>query len=468
MGAGISTGKAALPLSPAINAFIAASRFGFGARGDDLAAIGHDPLGWLAAQLEPALAANASLDNLSQTIETLAPFRNILKNKPIIHEDTKNDADVIDMLQQTRQKTLDRYVQEIAVRMDVAAQSQTPFFERLVHFWSNHFTVSARKWGDVPLVVTFERDCIRPHIMGSFEDMLVAVTKSPAMQIYLDNVRSVGPNSPGGRLKDKGLNENLAREIMELHTLGVGGGYTQADVTEFAKMLTGWTVDAQDRGDGSGFFFARMIHEPGDKVLLGQTYRENGEGEVLSALRTFATHPSTAKFIATKLARHFVADEPSAMVVSKIASAFMRSNGNLMVVYKTILAMEEVWLDPLPKIKTPNDYILSLIRAADVDAGDEELIGAYKTLGQIPFTAGSPAGWSDRAKDWIGAEALLQRIDLAKLIARGVYTKTDPNVLLAQTIGPVASAETKFAVAHAGSAADALTLLFASPEFQRR
>ncbi len=450
--------------------FIAANRFGFGAQGNDLDRISGDYIGWLVAQLDPRYARNAEMDKLPRAQAVVENYRDMMQKKKAEKKAFKesNDPEAKMAAREIVRGMRDGYIREVAIRTRVAALSPAPFFERLVHFWSNHFTVSAIKQQDMPLVAAFERDAIRPNILGSFENLLVASTRHPAMQIYLDNVRSIGPHSPGGQRQDKGLNENLAREIMELHTLGVGGGYSQADVTEFAKMLTGWTVDAQNRGDGSGFFFARMIHEPGDKVLLGQTYRENGEGEVLSALHTFATHPSTAKFIATKLARHFVADEPSAMVVSKIASAFMRSNGNLMVVYKTILAMEEVWLDPLPKIKTPNDYILSLIRAADVDAGDEQLIGAYKTLGQVPFTAGSPAGWSDKAKDWIGAEALLQRIDLAKLIARGVYTETDPNVLLAQTIGPVASAETKFAVAHAGSAADAITLLFASPEFQRR
>ena len=450
--------------------FIAANRFGFGARENDLERISGDYIGWLVAQLNPRIARNAEMDKLPQAQEVVVNYRDMMQKKKADKKAFKdnNDPDAKMAAREIMRGMRDGYIREVAVRTRVAALSDAPFFERLVHFWSNHFTVSAIKPQDMPLVAAFERDAIRPNILGSFESLLVASTRHPAMQIYLDNVRSIGPDSPGGRLKDKGLNENLAREIMELHTLGVGGGYTQADVTEFAKMLTGWTVDAQGRGDGSGFFFARMIHEPGDKLLLGQTYRENGEGEVLTALHTFATHPSTAKFIATKLARHFIADEPSAMVVSKIASAFQRSNGDLMVVYKTILSMEEVWLDPFPKMKTPNDYILSLIRAGDVDAGDVQLIGAYKTLGQVPFTAGSPAGWSDKAKDWIGAEALLQRIDLAKLIARGIYTKTDPNVLLAQTIGPVASAETKFAVAHAGSAADALTLLFASPEFQRR
>ena len=458
-----------MPAAPSLNAFVAASRFGFGARHDDLATINNDPRSWLTAQLEPALAANASLDNLSQTIETLAPFRDILSHKAIIHEDTKNDADVIDMLQLTRQKTLDRYVQEIAVRMDVAAQSPTPFFERLVHFWSNHFTVSARKWGDVPLVVTFERDCIRPHIMGSFEDMLVAATKSPAMQIYLDNFQSVGPKTANGMQYKKGLNENLAREIMELHTLGADGGYSQQDVTEFAKMLTGWGIEsAGAEAENWVLNFAPAMHEPGDKTLLAQVYHEDGQKEALAALHMLAHHPKTARFIATKLARHFINDNPPDSAVDALAQSFALSKGDLIPVYKTLIGLDEVWQAPLPKVKTPNEFIISIIRLTGMKSEDGKLLNAYHTLEQMPFSAPSPAGWSDKAKDWISAEALLQRMDLAQTVAAATYTRLDPVAALESSIGPVASETTRNAVTRAGSKQEALALLLASPEFQRR
>ncbi|MDE1151734.1 MAG: DUF1800 domain-containing protein [Micavibrio sp.] len=450
-------------------AFIAANRFGFGAKENDLAMISGDHIGWLQAQLDPRYARNAEMEKLPKALETVLNFRDMQQQRKMDKQAAQNgDADALAKAKGVMKDLRDDYIREAAIRTRVAALSDAPFFERLVHFWSNHFTVSAIKKQDMPLVAAFERDAIRPNILGSFEGLLVASTRHPAMQIYLDNVRSIGPNSRAGESRGKGLNENLAREIMELHTLGVGSGYTQADVTEFAKMLTGWTVDVQQRGDGSGFFFARMVHEPGDKKLLGKTYPEDGEGEVLAALHTFAQSPATAKFISTKLARHFIADDPPASAVAQLTNAYQRSNGNLMYVYRVLLAMPEVWQNPLPKMKTPNDYIISLVRAADVDAADAQMIGAFRTLGQVPFTAASPAGWSDMGKDWISAEALLQRIDLARNIAKGIYTKTDPMQLLEHTIGPVASGDTKFAVARAGSAADALALLFASPEFQRR
>ena len=307
-------------------------------------------------------------------------------------------------------------------------------------------------------------------MLGNFHDMLRASTRHPAMQIYLDNFRSVGPDLPAGRKRDKGLNENLAREIMELHTLSVNGGYTQKDVTEFAKILTGWTIDADSRGDGSGFFFAPMLHEPGEKTLLGQTYYEDGVNEGEKALSAFSSNPATAKFVATKLARHFIADDPPQSAVDKLTAAFRHSNGDLLPLYRTLIVMDDAWTNPLAKVKTPNDFILSILRATGVaqSTDDATIARAYRSLNQLPFSAPSPAGWSDKGSDWIGAEALLQRIDLARYAARGVHTNFDPGGLLEETIGPVASADTKFAVTHAGSAEEGITLLFSSPEFQRR
>lgn len=376
---------------------------------------------------------------------------------------------MIEMLRQTRQVVLDRYVHEIAVRMGVAADSDAPFFERLVHFWSNHFTVSARKWGDVPLVVCYERDSIRPNIMGDFEDMLVAVVKNPAMQIYLDNFQSVGPKTSMAMRYGKGLNENLAREIMELHTLGADGGYTQKDVTEFAKMLTGWGIEANGAAaDNWLLSFTAEAHEPGPKTLLGTVYKEDGQNEALAALHMLALHPKTARFIATKLARHFIADEPPEAAIAALEKSFIDNKGALLPVYKTLIALDAAWAAPLPKVKTPNDYIISIIRLTGMDAEDGKLLNAYHTLEQMPFSAPSPAGWSDKAKDWISAEAVLQRMDLAQIVAAARHTELDPVPLMESAIGPVVSETTRNAVEKAGSRQEALALLLASPEFQRR
>jgi uncharacterized protein (DUF1800 family) len=461
-----------MPATP--QGFIAATRFGLGAKGD-LPAISADPRGWLEAQLHARYVQNPGLAGLPSTMETVSQLREKIGMKRAARRGLKQakaegDTETARKFREAVQEMGQDYIRQAGLRVRAAADSPAPFFERLVQFWSNHFTVSITKPQDMPLVAGFERDAIRPHVLGNFRDMLRASTRHPAMQLYLDNFRSIGPASPFGRLKGKGLNENLAREILELHTLGVNGGYTQKDVTEFAKILTGWTLDRDGRGDGSGFFFAKMLHEPGAKTLLGETYREDGIGEGERALARFAAHPSTANFIATKLARHFIADDPPPSAVDALAQAFRQSDGDLPAVYRKLVSLKEAWRDPFAKVKTPNDYIISILRATGASAtiDDMKLAGAFKMLGQVPFNAPSPAGWSDKGKDWLGAEALLQRIDIARHAARSARTLFTPAALLENTIGPVASAETRFAVTRAGSAEEGLALLFASPEFQRR
>lgn len=450
-----------------LHAYIAANRFGFGARLGELEAIRHDPMGWAVAQLDARHALHPSLQKLPTTAEALRDGMGMLQRA----KKTKDSGDETAQKKMLRDsiKTLrEDFAAEAAARTLVAIDSAAPFFERLVQFWSNHFTVSATKRQSLSLVAAFERDAIRPHIMGNFADLLLASSKHPAMLVYLDNARSIGPNSMAGKRRNKGLNENLAREVLELHSLGVNGGYTQDDVIALAKMLTGWTADALGKGDGSGFLFVNLLHEPGNKTLLGKTYRAGGVAEAENALRDIARHPSTATFIATKLARHFVADDPSAGVIQKLKDAYLRANGQLLPVYKTLIALPEIWQSPMTKIKTPNDYIISLLRASDMQVDMRTLARAYQSLNQIPFSAPSPQGWSDRGADWIGGEALLRRIELAENVSRAVHTKIDPQNVLMQTIDPVASDATREAVRRAGSKAEALTLLFASPEFQRR
>lgn len=449
-----------------IEAFIAANRFGYGARPGELRTIAHDPHGWALAQLStqyirsPALAALPSTAAALKGATTLA--REGRKAKDL-------GADAQQKMIRSAIKDLRQdFIDEAAARTRAAIDSPAPVFERFVHFWGNHFTVSATKRQSLPLAAAFERDAIRPYILGNFADMLLASTKHPAMLLYLDNARSIGPQSLAGKRRGRGLNENLAREILELHTLGVAGGYGQSDVISLAKMLTGWSADADGRGAGDGFLFMPMVHEPGDKILLGNTYRAAGQAEAESALRDIALHPATARFIATKLARHFVADQPPAHAVNALAQAYLRHKGALLPVYKTLLSLPDIWRQPLAKVKTPNDYILSVLRSTDVELSNVQLAGAYKSLNQVPFSAPSPAGWGDMAQDWMGGEALLRRIEMAQSVARAIHTRTAPMDLLDHTLGAAATDATRMAVKRAGSPAEAITLLFASPEFQRR
>lgn len=450
-----------------VQGFIAVTRFGLGAAPGELEAVSADPRGWLTAQLSPRYASPAALNNLPTTRqaaaslkETLGPARR-MKKEGAMAETADN------LLKAAKRELRDEYLDEVDARTQAAVTSSAPFLERLVHFWSNHFTVSVQKPQVLPLAGAFERDAIRPHILGRFEDLLIASSRHPAMLTYLDNARSIGPGSRLGRRRGKGLNENLAREILELHTLGVNGGYQQDDVISLARMLTGWTVDAVQKGNGSGFLYVPFMHEPGEKNFLGRRYG-GGETEATQALRDLAARPATARFVSTKLARHFISDEPPAEAVERLAAAYMNSGGDLASVYRTLVSLDNCWRDPLAKVKTPNDYLLSMLRSTGIGLGRLHTAGAYKFLNQMPFSAPSPAGWSDEARDWIGAEALLQRVDLGRKLARAIPAGAPAKQLLEQTIGPVASPETKTAVAAAGSPAEAYTLLFASPEFQRR
>ena len=281
-----------------------------------------------------------------------------------------------------------------------------------MHFWSNHFAVSADK-PPIPAVAgLYEFEAIRPNILGNFADLLIAAEQHPAMILYLDNQRSIGPGSTLGKRAGRfrrdqafGLNENLAREILELHTLGVDGGYSQDDVTTFAKVITGWSIGgATDRGrfsDGEPgtFEFREAIHEPGAKTVMGKRYAQDGLDQGIAVLRDLAVHPSTAKFVSTKLARHFIADEPPASAVDRLANVYLESGGDLPSVYSTLISSDESWSQTLSKYKTPHDYVLSSYRAFDRKPEDRRfLIGALDLMGQAPFRPGSPEGWPDTAE----------------------------------------------------------------------
>ena len=451
-------------------AFIAATRFGLGARAGDISAISGDPRGWLQSQLDEKYVTQADIQGPSGDAQDPSAETCVMMCAAPAAGDDQPDAARSQRLKEILAESNKRYTALAAARTRALAASPAPFFERLAQFWSNHFTVSVARRQDVDVLASFEKEAIRPHILGSFREMLQASTHHPAMESYLDNVVSSGPHSDVGRRSNNGLNENLAREVLELHTLGVGGGYTQNDVTEFARILTGWSVRLAAGGRARAFAFIPGQHEPGEKVLLGKTYANQGVAEGEQALDALAAHPSTAKFIATKLARHFIADDPPPAAVDKLAATFKERDGALMPLYQALIALEEVWKDPLPKLKTPNDVVLSVLRATGMTPGlsDAKLVNVHKQSGQMPWSAPSPAGWSDRAADWMGAEALLQRIDFARFSARNIHTRIDPVELMQDTIGPVATDGTRDAVTRAGSAEDGIALLFASPEFQRR
>lgn len=301
---------------------------------------------------------------------------------------------------------------EAKARFDAAANAEIGLVERLVWFWSNHFCVSADK--DAAMVGAYEREAIRPHVLGRFADLLQAVESHPAMLLYLDNVQSMGADSIAGINQDKGLNENLARETLELHTLGVRSGYSQADVTNFAKILTGWTwLRPEEPIHGGEFVFVRRFHEPGDQVVLGKRYAESGIDQGRAVLADLARHPATARHIGEKLARHFVADDPPPALVAKLAKTFLDTDGDLKQVARTLVTAEESWIAPRQKLKPPAEWIAGVIRlsgtAADIPIG--RIMNAQVALGAPLWRPPAPNGYSDIEAAWI--DGVPRRIDIA-------------------------------------------------------
>lgn len=364
------------------------------------------------------------------------------------------------------------YRDEVKARVDLALAAEAGFGERLVMFWSNHFCIGATKSNMCRIMAgAYEREAIRPHVFGRFEDMLIAAESHPAMLDFLDNRQSVGPNSPAGKRRGRGLNENLAREIMELHTLGVSGGYAQADVTNLARIITGWTVVGREGGLGlpGSFAFNAGLHEPGVTPLLGRRYDQPGKAQGIAALTDLAQHPATARFIATKLARHFVADTPPRALVDKLALAFRQGGGDLPSVYRALIEDDAAWRAPVSKIRSPQEFLIASYRALGRKPDFGQIIGPVGVMGQPFWQPSGPNGYADDNAAWASAEGLKTRVDVAAGWGRqAAGSVADPRVLTEDILGPLLSPETKQAVARAESKPQAIALLLMSPEFQRR
>ncbi|MEL7190473.1 MAG: DUF1800 domain-containing protein [Pseudomonadota bacterium] len=395
--------------------------------------------------------------------------------------DENTEGDPREDYRETVRQSAQVFRSDVALRLKTAVQSETPMAERLVHFWANHFAISVRKPGTQLEAGELEFSAIRPHIFGKFSDMLKAASLHPAMLLYLDQFQSVGPNSPflqrrrrrnNGR--DQGLNENLAREIFELHTLGVDGGYSQTDVTQFAHALTGWTIPGIARIDqfaqqqSGGASFVTMAHEPGARQIMGRTYKEGGAEQALAILDDLASHPSTARFIATKLARHFAGDTPPSVLVDRLAADFQTTNGDLASLTRTLIASPEVWVDQPVKYRQPFEWLVSSFRMTGVtNLSDRRIFNVLRELGQVPWQPPSPAGYDDIEGSWAGPDALFRRVELAERIARNV--PSDDVMVRAQAAFPGAlSDNTRTWLSRAESGEQALGLLLVAPEMMRR
>jgi uncharacterized protein (DUF1800 family) len=360
---------------------------------------------------------------------------------------------------------------EAEARLRNQLQARVGFVERLVAFWSNHFSVSVAKSNELRVAAgPFEREAIRPNALGKFGALLRAAESHPAMILYLDNQNSIGPEAAPGKFAGRGLNENLAREILELHTLGVGSGYSQADVTELARILTGWSVAGPDSeaGQPGAFLFKPNWHEPGARKLLGKTYAESGVDQGRAALDDLARHPATARHIAAKLVRHFVADNPPADLVEALTRKFLDSDGNLAVVASALVSDDRAWIAKPTKIRTPLEFVVAAARVSSFQPKDPNLyLQSLNLLGMPLWQPDGPNGFSDASDAWASPEGMKARLDLAASMGQRMRT-ADPLATLKAGLGETASLETRQAVERAESREQALALLFMAPEFQRR
>lgn len=459
------------------SAVIAANRFGLGARPGELERIGRDGgRAWLMAQIErpdrlqlrdPALLTSAgALAAFAQYRQARAAARS--PTQAMVPAAGPGDGQ---RLAAVTARTLGA---EIEARVQRAVTTEDSFAERWVHFWSNWFTVAARNAQTIPLPGPFEREVIRAHAMGRFADMALAATAHPGMLIYLDQAQSVGPGSQAGNRRGAGLNENLARELLELHTLGPDGGYSQADVTELARALTGWTVTGrQMRGGAPGepgtFVFLAAMHEPGARTVRGKQYREGGVEQGRAIIADLARDPAIGVRVAKAVATHFVADDPAPALVARLNASFMRSGGDLRALARTLIESPEAWQPEPRKFKTPHDFLVSALRAGGVrEVSFGPLRATFEQLGQPPFRAPSPKGWPDTAPHWAAPDAILKRADWAQLAGERLNGSMTPIALAEGALGPALSSRLRTAIARAESGTQGFVLALMSPEFQRR
>jgi uncharacterized protein (DUF1800 family) len=466
--------------------------FGLGARIGEPRKIG-DPRAWLRAQLgggAPTLRAPAEATPEALT-EAIRAFRTVAQ---ATNETARQPA-----RQDARRRLVEIAAAESQQALAERVTTARPFVERLVAFWSNHLCISTgAKVLVAPLAGSYEREAIRPHVLGRFEDMLLASAKHPAMLVYLDNLQSIGPNSPAaraggrGRGAARGLNENYARELLELHTLGVDGGYTQQDVQELAKMLTGWTVgglaperqaalrNAFGRGRGRAamvprptdhvaFVFQPILHEPGAKTLLGVRYQESGEDEAERAIRALSRHSSTARFVATKLVRHFVSDEPPAAAVDRIARRFKETDGDLRAVAETLVDLPEAWTADARKFRTPQDWLVAMLRAFNASDVNVMTMPVLRQLRHPLWSPQAPKGFGDAASEWADPDSLLNRAELSRSVARRMrLPRLDPATLLDVVDVPAGDPLRTYLADTSIAAEERLALALAGPAFQWR
>lgn len=450
-----------------IDAYIAANRFGYGANQQTILDINGSPKEWLIAQLKPYNIPMHPWTSLIARQQAQAYQQQRKAAKKQLKENTESmmsmapEISIKEISAQSDALGLDTFLHSISTAQPLQA--------RLLDFFSNHFSVSISNRETRLLAPTLEREAILPRLTGSFNEMLLAVETHPAMLRYLNNDVSIGPNSiVGKKRKKKGLNENLAREILELHTLGVTGGYSQQDVTEFAKAITGLTIGNTKRNEHPGFIFHKGTHEPGDRLVLGKRFAADDKtmGQAQAILEMLASHPSTALHICTKLAKHFISDNPDPAIIDSMNKAWKKTSGHIPAVVEQLIIHPSSWVAAPAKFKTPRDLVISACRVCELSETKPSLVKMLAILGQALFGAGSPAGYSDESLAWSGPNPLMTRIEWANHFAGQV--KLAPIDIARHALGPLLSERTEQHIKRAESKRQAIALLLMSPEFQRR
>jgi uncharacterized protein (DUF1800 family) len=455
-------------------AAIAVTRFGLGARPGEIDAAKADPQGFLIAQNRRE-GADLPQDGGESAAQRFGQMRDYQEQQRVARQkkdgETPDDA-ALQAAKAAQVVLRDKVGADFLARARLATNTPAAFRERWALFWANHFTVSSTKQITSVLIGPFEREAIRPNVFGGFETLLVASSTHPAMLTYLDQAQSIGPGSPVGvrrRGARAGLNENLAREIMELHTVGVDAGYTQGDVTEFARALTGFSVGRDNEGNAGKFMFRDAAHEPGVRTIMGKKYAGADIQQGMAVLKALAADKRTAHHVCGKITRHFVSDTPPPALTARLEKRWMATGGDLAEVAKALIESPEAW-DPTPaKFKTPYEYTLSTWRLIGAEPSAIERLAPILTgLGQKPFSAPSPKGWPEDAQTWASPDGLVKRMQWAQGFAAVVADRTDPNDLARQALGARLTPPVAKAVSRAETRKEAFALLVMSPEFQRR
>jgi uncharacterized protein (DUF1800 family) len=451
-------------------AALALHRFGVGPRAGSIEKIAEDPRGAVIAELDRPGAGQITNPDLPTSGAANRAVFEYRAEQNAEKKRAKRDAAQAVMEAAPAQPEavpLPRklFRNEARARIDAALDAEIGLVERLVWFWSNHFCVNQDK---TVMAGAYEREAIRPYVLGRFADMLLAAEGHPAMLLYLDNAQSMGPDSVAGINRDKGLNENLAREVLELHTLGVRTVYTQDDVTSFAKVLTGWTIipTVTNPDHGGEFVYIKRMHEPGPETIIGKEYEDSGTEQGRAVLADLARHPATAKHVATKLARHFIADDPPPGLVQTLTQRFLDTDGDLKQVTMAMIAAPEAWEPEQAKVKRPGEWIVAALRATGIPGDIQRIVGGMALLGEPLWRPPAPKGFSDDNAAWL--DGLAQRLDIANTFAQRVGDRLDAVSVADTALGPLASAETRRAIATAESKPQAMTFLLMASEFQRR